>query len=65
MRTEDALSDLAKIHVADKVIQIDRAVTQEIERLSSAQSIPVSAILERANRGLWLKLLAGINWSRE
>jgi hypothetical protein len=37
LRTEDALSDLAKIRVADKVVQIDRAVTQEIERLSSAQ----------------------------
>jgi len=41
LRTEDALSDLAKIRVADKVAQIDRAVTQEIERLSSAQSILV------------------------
>jgi hypothetical protein len=41
LRTEDALSDLAKIRVADRVIQIDRAVTQEIERLSSAQSILV------------------------
>jgi hypothetical protein len=41
LRTEDALSDLAKIRVADKVVQIDRAVTQEIERLSSAQSILV------------------------
>jgi hypothetical protein len=41
LRTEDALSDLAKIRLADKVAQIDRAVTQEIERLSSAQSILV------------------------
>lgn len=41
LRTEDALSDLAKIRVANKVVQIDRAVTREIERLSSAQSILV------------------------
>jgi hypothetical protein len=40
-RTEDALSDLAKIRVANKVVQIDRAVTREIERISTAQSILV------------------------
>jgi hypothetical protein len=67
MRTEDALSDLAKIRVADKVIQIDRAVTQEIERLSSAQSI---SRRRRSWSGQiracgYRKLLAGINWSRE
>ncbi len=40
-RTEDALSELAKIRVANKIVQIDRAVTREIERLSTAQSILV------------------------
>jgi hypothetical protein len=40
-RTEDALADLARIRVGNKVVQIDRAVTKEIERLSSAESILV------------------------
>ena len=40
-RTEDAMADLARIRVGNKVVQIDRAVTREIERLSSAESILV------------------------
>jgi hypothetical protein len=40
-RTEEALSDLATIRVGNKVVQIDRAVTREIERLSSGESILV------------------------
>ena len=40
-RTKDALTDLATIRVAGKVVRIDRAVTQEIQRLSASQSILV------------------------